>query len=34
MGGKGRGDILMRGREGEGKRYILIIYMFGSKEGR
>jgi hypothetical protein len=31
---EGRGGILMRGREGEGRRNLLINYMFGSKEER
>jgi hypothetical protein len=33
-GGEGRDFNEGEGREGEGRRDFLIIYMFGSKEGR
>jgi hypothetical protein len=32
--GKCRRDFNREGKEGEGRRDILFIYMFGSKEGR
>jgi hypothetical protein len=31
---EGMREILMRWRGGKGRRNLLIIYMFGSKEGR